>query len=163
MRDTQDILKDMNEYQGKKTTKGYRALKQELKESEENQSLGLGDIVESITKATGIKKVVEVVSEALDIDCGCEERKQSLNEITLKSLRNIFRKPIINELSLEDYTWLCGFFENGFPKSITANEQRTLHAIYKNVFRITKAGTNCSPCLKATTKEIYKVYQLHSK
>tara|TARA_R110002050_G_scaffold32925_4_gene84307 strand:- start:2644 stop:3135 length:492 start_codon:yes stop_codon:yes gene_type:complete len=163
MRSTKDILKDIEEYKGKKTLKAYRNLKEELAQSKENESLGLGDIVESITKATGIKKVVEVVSEALDIDCGCEGRKQSLNEITLKSLKNIFRKPVVNELSLKDYEWLCGFFENGFPASITGQQQKELHKVYKNVFQIRKEGTNCSPCLKATTKEIYKVYQLHTK
>jgi len=160
MRNTQEIQKEIEEYKGKKSAKQFRALKKELSEAKENESLGLGDIVESITKATGIKAVVEAV---LGEDCGCEERKQSLNEITLKSLKNIFRKPVVNELSLKDYEWLCGFFENGFPLSITAQEQKELHKVYKNVFQITKAGTNCSPCLKVTTKEIYKVYQLHTK
>ena len=160
MRSTKDILKDIEEYKGKKTLKAFKNLKKELSEAKENESLGLGDIIESITKATGIKAVVKAV---LGEDCGCEERKQSLNEITLKSLKDIFRKPVVNELSLKDYEWLCGFFENGFPLMITAQEQKELHAIYKNTLRINKQGTNCSSCIKATTKEIYKVYQLHTK
>ena len=45
---------------------------------------GLGDVVEVITKTTGIKKVVEAVSSKLDVDCGCEERKEKLNKITVK-------------------------------------------------------------------------------
>jgi len=43
------------------------------------KSNGLGDTIEKITTATGIKKVVEVFSELTGIDCGCEERKQKLN------------------------------------------------------------------------------------
>lgn len=39
------------------------------------KSKGLGDTIEKITKATGIKKVVD----SLDVDCGCDERKESLN------------------------------------------------------------------------------------
>lgn len=44
-------------------------------------SKGLGDTIEKITSATGIKKVVDVISEALDIDCGCSKRKDFLNKL----------------------------------------------------------------------------------
>jgi hypothetical protein len=42
---------------------------------------GLGDKIESFTKATGIKKLVDTVSQGLNIPCGCEQRKNSLNEM----------------------------------------------------------------------------------
>ena len=48
---------------------------------EENQSKGLGDTIEKITKATGIKKVVDKVSKAAGKDCGCNKRKQNLNRM----------------------------------------------------------------------------------
>lgn len=41
---------------------------------------GFGDTVEAITKATGIKKVVEKISKATGKDCGCDERKEYLNK-----------------------------------------------------------------------------------
>jgi hypothetical protein len=41
------------------------------------ESKGLGDSVEKFTKATGLKKLVERMSS----DCGCEERKEKLNEM----------------------------------------------------------------------------------
>ena len=41
---------------------------------------GLGDTIEKITKATGIKKVVEKLSEVTGKDCGCEDRKEFLNK-----------------------------------------------------------------------------------
>jgi hypothetical protein len=41
---------------------------------------GFGDTVEAITKATGIKKVVEKISEATGRDCGCDKRKEYLNK-----------------------------------------------------------------------------------
>ncbi len=44
-------------------------------------SRGLGDTIEKVTKATGIKFVVDKISETLNTDCGCSERKQKLNEI----------------------------------------------------------------------------------
>jgi hypothetical protein len=46
-----------------------------------NKSKGLGDTIEKITKATGIKKVVEKVSKITGKDCGCNERKDVLNNL----------------------------------------------------------------------------------
>ena len=40
---------------------------------------GLGDTIEIATRISGIKKVVDTVSEKLDKDCGCNERKEKLN------------------------------------------------------------------------------------
>ena len=41
----------------------------------------LGDTIEKITKATGIKKVVDTVSKATGKDCGCNKRKENLNRL----------------------------------------------------------------------------------
>lgn len=40
------------------------------------QSKGLGDSIEKVTKATGLKKLVKMMTK----DCGCEERRDKLNE-----------------------------------------------------------------------------------
>lgn len=45
------------------------------------KSKGLGDTIEKITKATGIKWAVDKISEAVGKDCGCEQRKQTLNKL----------------------------------------------------------------------------------
>ncbi len=45
------------------------------------KSKGLGDTIEKITTATGIKKVVDTVSKVTGRDCGCSKRKDSLNRI----------------------------------------------------------------------------------
>ena len=45
------------------------------------KSKGLGDSIEKITKATGIKKVVDTVAKATGIDCGCGKRKDTLNRL----------------------------------------------------------------------------------
>ena len=44
------------------------------------ESKGLGDTIEKITKATGIKKVVDTVNKITGKDCGCEKRKDQLNK-----------------------------------------------------------------------------------
>lgn len=43
------------------------------------KSKGLGDTIEKITTATGIKKVAEAVSKATGSDCGCGKRRDALN------------------------------------------------------------------------------------
>ena len=42
---------------------------------------GLGDTIESITEATGIKAIVETIANASNTDCGCKKRKETLNRI----------------------------------------------------------------------------------
>lgn len=46
--------------------------------SKTKSSKGLGDTIEKITEATGIKKLVHAIAGD---DCGCEERKKKLNEL----------------------------------------------------------------------------------
>lgn len=47
-----------------------------------HKSKGLGDTIEKITTATGIKAVVEKVAKAVGADdCGCKARKDALNRI----------------------------------------------------------------------------------
>jgi len=43
------------------------------------KSKGLGDTIEKITTSTGIKNVVEKVSKATGKECGCNKRKEILN------------------------------------------------------------------------------------
>ena len=47
------------------------------------KSKGLGDTIEKITTATGIKHVVESVSKATGKPCRCGERQQALNNPNL--------------------------------------------------------------------------------
>ena len=41
----------------------------------------LGDRIESFTEATGIKKIVESISQGLNVPCGCQQRKETLNKM----------------------------------------------------------------------------------
>jgi hypothetical protein len=45
------------------------------------KSKGLGDTIEKVTTATGIKKVVETIAKAAGKDCGCGKRKDTLNRL----------------------------------------------------------------------------------
>ena len=48
---------------------------------ENKKSRGLGDTVAKITKATGIKKVVDTVAKTVKKDCGCGKRQDTLNRL----------------------------------------------------------------------------------
>ena len=67
----------MKEFKGDKRTKAYK----DWKKKYNKESKGVGDTVEKITKATGIKKVVETVSKVTGKDCGCGKRKDKLNRL----------------------------------------------------------------------------------
>lgn len=45
------------------------------------KSLGLGDVVEAVTEATGVKAAVESVARRTGRDCGCRKRKDALNRL----------------------------------------------------------------------------------
>tara|TARA_R110000765_G_scaffold105095_1_gene195092 strand:- start:993 stop:1148 length:156 start_codon:yes stop_codon:yes gene_type:complete len=45
------------------------------------KSEGLGNSIEKFTNKTGIKSIVDTVSRGLNIPCGCEQRKNTLNKI----------------------------------------------------------------------------------
>jgi hypothetical protein len=47
------------------------------------KSKGLGDTIEKFTTATGVKKVVDTISEITGKDCGCYGRKEKLNNPNL--------------------------------------------------------------------------------
>ena len=55
------------------------------KKTVKKKSEGLGDTVEKITKATGIKKLVKFVAGD---DCGCEERRKKLNKLLERIFTN---------------------------------------------------------------------------
>ena len=52
------------------------------KPTKSNKSKGLGDTIEKITAATGIKTITEMATKAMGKkDCGCNKRKEALNKM----------------------------------------------------------------------------------
>lgn len=56
------------------------------------KSKGLGDAIEKVTTATGIKKVVDYVAKKTGTDCGCSERKKKLNDPNLLVNKTFYKK-----------------------------------------------------------------------
>ena len=45
------------------------------------KSKGLGDTIHKVTKATGIKTIVDKVSKGLNVPCGCQAGREALNRL----------------------------------------------------------------------------------
>ena len=129
-----------------KRTKEYRA----WKEKYEAASEGLGDVVESITTATGIKAAVEAVAEAFDADCGCDERKRRLNNILRFKPKDCFTEDEFNFLSKYYSEDKGGFREN---IQIYSDEQQEFLKIYNRIMPRTRTLTNCGSCFR---NDIYR-------
>tara|TARA_R110002049_G_scaffold74058_1_gene191268 strand:+ start:100 stop:570 length:471 start_codon:yes stop_codon:yes gene_type:complete len=110
---------------------------------------GLGDTVEKITEATGIKAVVEAVAGALDADCGCKARKEDLNKL--------FPNRKLNDLLDDQFLFLEEFFSVS-RSSVNREQQLSLVEIYNHVFNSKRKISNCGPCVKSVSDELRKIY-----
>ena len=115
------------------------------------KSKGLGDTIEKITEATGIKAVVKFLAGE---DCGCDKRKELLN--------NLFPYKKANCLDQTQYEYLTEYFKQT-KSTIDLKEQRELSAIYKSVFNISIQSTNCSSCWRDYIADLKKVYNEYNK
>jgi hypothetical protein len=117
---------------------------------------GLGDVVESITTATGIKAAVDWFSEVTGVDCGCDARKEKLNKL-------LPLRPKPNCLSKQEYEELGTLFSSPVTK-LTPEMQDVVVKIHASVFnhKVVRPCT-CSPKKwMQWTKElevVYKEYQ----
>jgi hypothetical protein len=112
------------------------------------QAKGLGDTIESITEATGIKAAVEMFSKATGIDCGCDERKAKLNELFSYS-------RTVNCLTETDYNLLTDLITKN---ELTPADQKILTDIYYNVFNYRLQLSSCGSCWAGKVKELMQVY-----
>lgn len=119
------------------------------KKTTKKKSEGLGDTIEKITEATGIKAAVKWLAGD---DCGCDERKEKLN--------NLFRykKPLC--LQEDEYKWLREWYEID-RQVMKPSEQREMIKIYNRVFSTKQQSTNCSSCLREINTNMNKVYKTY--
>jgi hypothetical protein len=134
-----------------KDDKYYESLDKRTKEYKEwKKSKGLGDTIEKITKATGVKKAVDTIFDALGKDCGCDKRKEFLNRLF----------PYKNPECLTDseYQTLDTFFKKQQRVTVTTQEQKELLEIYNRVFHDKKRVSSCAPCVKTIVADLNKLY-----
>jgi len=119
------------------------------------KSKGLGDSIEKLTEVTGIKKAVEIFSEATGIDCGCDKRKETLNKLFPYNRD-------INCLNETDYNSLTKYLDAN-QTTLNAIEQQEISNIYYNVFNYRLQISSCASCWKGKLDELRKVYNEYGK
>jgi hypothetical protein len=108
------------------------------------QSKGLGDTIEKITTATGIKAVVDSLFD----DCGCDKRKEILNKMFPYK---------VNCLNENEYNQLKEWFK--FNRlQVNAEQQRMLLTIYNRVFNKGLKFSTCGSCVRNMVRDLEKVY-----
>ena len=136
----------MEEFKGDKRSKAYK----ECKKNHANKSEGVGDTVAKITKATGIEKAVKFLAGE---DCGCDERKKTLNHIFP------YQKPLC--FTEDEYNYLSERI--GKINQVTVPEQKELLVIYNRVFKENRELTSCSSCfLNGVWKKLERVFKEYS-
>lgn len=150
MRTKEEVQRDMDAFEGLKTTKPYRKLKTEMKAIEES-SMGLGDVVKKAISITGLDKLVAP-------DCeDCKKRQAKLNawgEKNMEAIARFFQGAKVREMSREDYDWLTAYLKNGIPNVVTKRDQTRINSIYLSVSGIRKKHSSCAPCVKKVIKAL---------
>ena len=134
-----------------KRTKAYKEWKKKFDAANENKSEGLGDTIEKITEATGIKKAVKFLAGE---DCGCDERKKILNDMFR------YNKPLC--LNEEEYNFLTDVFTTK-GSIISASRVVRCINIFNRIFNAKQKATSCSSCFVANVynplKKVYEAYK----
>ena len=135
----------MEEFKGDKRTKAYREWKARFDKEQESKSKGLGDTVEKITEATGVKKAVKAL---FGDDCGCDERKAKLNKLMSYNVTNCLEE--------KEYNYLSDFLSKN-KQNVTMVEQRALLDIFNRVFNQRKQMSSCPSCIRSMIADLRKL------
>ena len=129
----------------RKSTTKSKKIGKTTKTETTTKSNGLGDTIEKITEATGIKAVVKAIAGE---DCGCDARKEKLNEI--------FRYTKPECLTEDEFDYLTEVFRVG-NTTIPSAQQMKMINIYNRVFHQNKQPTSCGRCFMSTYNDLKKL------
>lgn len=117
----------------------------------EAQKKGLGDAVEAVTKATGIKAFIEYLNGGKPCE-GCEKRKAWLNKVGK-------RRP--ETMTLDEFK----FIESVKDKNrLDASEQIKLYKIHARIYRTPyQVPGNCGSCTKTKRDQLVELYKAYLK
>ena len=122
-------------------------------------SKGLGDTVEKILDKTGVKKAVQWLSNGKD--CGCDKRKQLLNE------KFRYKHP---ECMVEsEHTFWTEYLKRHNPESFSKRDIFEIDRLYRRLFR--QRISICAGCGKSairvlnrtveTINTVYDTYEIN--
>ena len=110
---------------------------------------GLGDTIEQITEVTGIKKLVNFIAGE---DCGCDARKEKLNEWFP------YRKPEC--LTEEEYNYLTEIRINE-TETFKPSEVTVVREIYSRIMKIRLEPSSCASCFREIVFNLRKIYNAY--
>jgi len=124
------------------------------------QSRGLGDTIEKVLSTSGIKRLVALLSNGKD--CGCEKRKETLNQFFSYKL-----KPnCLTEYQIAEYknfidTRKMKLINQGKAEGELNNKEKMfVTQFYADVFNVQKLKLDCSGCNGTAKKLIDMIYKL---
>ena len=138
-------LKIMEQPPKDKRTKAYKEWKKKFDDMQETNPKGLGDVIEKVTEATGIKKAVKFLAGE---DCGCDQRKMKLNQM--------FRHNKIECLNEEEYHWLKKWFDKS-KSTINHSDRIMLYKTYNRIFHKNQKVSSCGSCVRSIVLRLEKV------
>lgn len=111
---------------------------------------GLGDVVEKVTEATGIKKVVKAIAGD---DCGCEERKKKLNEAMpfIANKRMTERQRLIYETVIIPH--------NARTTELRGEAFAACRTLYNELGLGTFRVTGCPGCARKMQSKLRLIYE----
>ncbi len=125
--------------------------KKAKKSTKSIKAKGLGDTVEQVLEATGIAKIAKWV---LGEDCGCDKRKQILND-----LYPYYKPQCLTE---DEFNYLDEYYSEN-KNTVQPDVQKEVLKIYNRVFHQKASLTSCSSCYKKTVHDklnnVYKEYK----
>jgi hypothetical protein len=113
---------------------------------------GLGDTIEQITTATGIKKAVHWFSEQTGIDCGCDARKEKLNKM--------FRYRKTDCMTQGEYEFFAEFRKRR-TNSLAFADQEVLLKMYNRIFNTNEPHSSCGSCWKERINHLDAVFSTY--
>jgi hypothetical protein len=96
--------------------------------TKKEQSKGVGDTLEKVFEATGVKKLVEIFVDGKD--CGCEQRKEKLNELLPYRFKarclteeeyneyKDYREVRTLKMSYEQLLYICKLYASVFGRQV---------------------------------------------
>ena len=110
---------------------------------------GLGDTIEQITHATGINKLVNFIAGE---DCGCDARKEKLNEWFP------YRKPEC--LTEAEFNYLTEIRINE-TETFRPSEVTVVREIYSRIMKIRLEPSSCASCFREIVFNLRKIYNAY--
>lgn len=122
------------------------------------KSYGFGDTIEKLTKKTGIKRLVD----SLTTDCGCEERKEYLNNLWKYKLKpKCLTDDEINSYNSFVKSRKLHLIGNGKARGkLSRDEIKFVYDFFGLVFNVSSEIPSCTSCSGTVSRIVDMIYKL---